>query len=424
MKLRCIVCVAAAVATLQAQPKSSDHWVATWATAELLSRSVAPAPVQPKAQGQPKAPALGSHFDHQTVRMAAHISIGCKRLRLRLSNAFGNSPVIVGAVHVALRSKDSEIVAGSDHALTFDGKPGCTIGPGMVLATDPVDMTVAPLADLSVSIYFPSETGPVTDHGTALHTTYIAEGDQTAASSLVDAPHNAHYYYLSGIDVAAPADAASVVTLGDSITDGSHSTEETNHSWPALLAARLAANRATANIGVANVGIGGNRVLRDISGVSALARFDRDVLSQPGVKWVMVLEGINDIGHGAQVPAEAVTAEDLIAAHKQIIGMAHTHGIQAIGCTLTPFEGAAYFREPGEAVREALNQWIRTGGAYDAVVDFDAATHDSADIKKLRPEFDPGDHLHPNNLGYESMANSVDLTIFSGKPAKRPVGKK
>ena len=326
-------------------------------------------------------------------------------------------------MHVAVRDKDSAIAAGSDHAVMFDGKPGCVIGPGIVRISDPLDMTVASGTDVSVSIFFPGETGPPTNHGTGLHNTYVAAGDQTGAASLPDAQRNTQYFYLAGIDVAAAPDAATVVTFGDSITDGARSENETNHSWPALLAARLAGNKGTASIGVANLGIGGNRVLRDISGASALARFDRDVLSQPGVKWLMVLEGINDIGHGAQAPAEAVTAEDLIAGHKQIIEMAHAHGIQVIGCTLTPYEGASYYRDGGETIREALNQWIRTGGAYDAVVDFDAATRDSGDPKKIRADFDPGDHLHPNNAGYEAMANAVDLAIFTGKPA-RPVKSK
>jgi lysophospholipase L1-like esterase len=421
MKLRWIAFVLAAQLCALAQPRSAEHWVATWATAELLVRPAAPA--QPAA-APPKATPLGSHFDNQTMRMAVRISMGGKRLRVRVSNAFGGAPVSVGAVHIAQRAKDSEIVAGTDHTLTFNGKPGCVIGPGMVLSSDAIDMTVAPLAELSVSIFFPEETGPVTDHGTGLHNTYIASGDQTAAPSMPDAAHNTRYYYLSGIDVAAPPDAFTLVTLGDSITDGAQSKSETDHSWPALLAARLAGNKATANIGVANVGIGGNRVLRDISAASALARFDRDVLSQPGVKWLMFLEGINDIGHGAQVPAEAVTADDLIWGHKQIIEMAHTHGIQVIGCTLTPYEGAAYYRDGGESIREALNQWIRTSGSYDAVVDFDGATHDTVDTRKIRTEFDPGDHLHPNNLGYEAMANAFDLTIFTGKLVKRPPTKK
>ena len=219
-------------------------------------------------------------------------------------------------------------------------------------------------------------------------------------------------YWLAGVDVEAAADTALLVTFGDSITDGARSTAETNHSWPALLAARLAANKATARIGVANLGIGGNRVLRDGSGASALARFDRDVLSQPGVKWVALMEGINDIGRAATSPAEAVTTDELIGAYQQFIAQAHAHGIQAIGCTMTPYEGAGYYSENGERIRAAVNSWIRASGAFDAVVDFEAATRDADYPKRLRSQFDPGDHLHPNDAGYQAMADAFDLKIF------------
>jgi lysophospholipase L1-like esterase len=344
--------------------------------------------------------------------MMVRASIGGHRLRVKLANAFGSVPVAIAAAHIALRGKDSGIVAGSDHALTFNGKPGCTIGPGVVLFSDPADLTFAPLADLAVSLYFAGESGPPTAHSTGLHDTYIQEGDATAQPALADAARTQSYYYLAGIDVLARGAAAAIVAYGDSITDGARSSNESNHSWPALLAARLAAKKETAHIGVINMGIGGNRVLRDNAGVSALGRFDRDVLSQSGVKWVMVLEGINDIGRGATVPDETVTADDLIAGHKQIVEMAHAHGIKIVGCTLTPYEGAGYARETGEAVRDALNQWIRTSGAYDAVVDFDAATRDTANPKRIRAEFDPGDHLHPNDAGYQAMADAINLAIF------------
>jgi lysophospholipase L1-like esterase len=225
------------------------------------------------------------------------------------------------------------------------------------------------------------------------------------------------YYFLAGIDVQAPAGASLIVALGDSITDGSRSTPDTDHSWPALFAARLASRKDTANFAVANMGIGGNRLLRDITGASALARFDRDVLSQAGVKWLVLLEGINDIGRGATTLAEAVTAEELIFAHKQIIERAHAHGIKVIGATLTPYEGAAYYREEGEAVRQALNAWIRSRGAYDAVADFDAATRDKANPRRIRTEFDPGDHLHPNDAGYQAMADAIDVAVLTGQRA-------
>ena len=208
-----------------------------------------------------------------------------------------------------------------------------------------------------------------------------------------------------------------IVTFGDSITDGSQSTPDTNNAWPAILATRLAAGKATANIAVANQGIGGNRVLSDgtlFQGVSALARLDRDVLSQPGVAWLIVLEGINDIGNSAAGNGNSgpITAEELIAAHKQIIDRARQHGIKVMGATLTPYEGAAYFREEGEKIRQALNAWIRTSGAYDAVVDFEAVVRDPANPRRLRADFDPGDHLHPNDAGYRAMAGAIDLRLF------------
>jgi lysophospholipase L1-like esterase len=416
MKLRLTLLLVLAQAGLftaaHAQKKNSEHWVGTWGTAENLYAAPRPA-VAAAAPATPQASPIGPRgFANQTARMMVRASIGGHRLRVKLANAFGSAPVAIAAAHVALRGKDSEIVAGSDYPLTFNGKPGCTIGPGVVLFSDPADLTFAPLADLAVSLYFAGESGPPTSHSTGLHNTYIQEGDATAQAALPDAARTQSYYYLAGIDVMAPAAAAAIVAYGDSITDGARSSNESNHSWPALLAVRLAAKKATAHIGVINMGIGGNRVLRDNAGVSALGRFDRDVLGQSGVKWVMFLEGINDIGRGTTVPDETVTADDLIAGHKQIVEMAHAHGIKAIGCTLTPYEGAGYAREIGEAVRDALNQWIRSSGAYDAVVDFEAATRDTANRKRIRAEFDPGDHLHPNDAGYQAMADAISLAIF------------
>ncbi len=437
MKLRvetALILALLAGGSMLAQPTRQEHWVATWATAQQLVRI-------PQSQSQPargaRAPSTTTFaaapqpaptpqsvaargVSHQTIRMIARTSLPGRRLRVRLSNAFGSEPVVVSAAHIALRAKGSEIVPGSDRALLFSGQPQCTIGPGVELLSDPVDLNVPATADLAVSLYFAGESGPPTIHGGAFHTTYISkDGDFTGQPSIPDAATTQSYYWLAGIDVAAPADAATIVTLGDSITDGARSTPDTNHSWPALLAARLAGKKETSNLGVANVGIGGNRVLRDIAGASALARFDRDVLAQPAVKWVMLLEGINDIGHGATDPSQAVTAEDLIAGYTQLIERAHAHDIKIIGCTITPFEGAAYYRETGEAVRATVNNWIRTSGAFDAVVDFDAATRDPANPKHIRPDFDPGDHLHPNDAGYEAMANAVDLAIFTRKPAAR-----
>jgi lysophospholipase L1-like esterase len=351
--------------------------------------------------------------------MIVRTSIGGRRLRVTLFNAFGSAPLMVGAAHVGIRGKESEIVPGSDRALTFHGKPGCTIGPGVALLSDPVDLAVAPVSDLAVSLFFPGETGPPTTHGTALHNSYIGDGDLTGQTSIEGSITTQSYYWLAGVDVMAPSGASLIVAFGDSITDGARSNPETNHSWPALLAARLAANKGTTNLGVANMGIGGNRLLRDGAGASALARLDNDALSQSGVKWLMVLEGINDIGRNATVPAETTTADELIAILEQMIERAHTHGIKVVGCTITPYEGANYYSDGGEAVREAVNNWIRTSGRFDAMVDFEAAIRDPDNPKRIKAEFDPGDHLHFNDAGYQAMANAVDLGIFSGKRAKK-----
>ena len=415
-----------------AQTAGKEHWVATWGAAQALVRTPPPppraAPPPPATPaGQPGAtpptpappappPFRGiSSFANQTVRMIVRTSIGGRRLRVKFSNAFGAAPLVIGAAHVALRAKDSAIVEGSDQALAFNGKSTYTILPGMVVLSDPVDLNVPATGDLAVSLFLPEDTGPPTTHPTGLHATYISKaGDFTAAPEIADATTTQSYYWLEGIDVAAPANAATIVAIGDSITDGARSTSNTDHSWPALLAARIAAKKGMP-MGVANMGISGNRVLGDGAGVSLLARFDRDVLGQSGVKWVMLLEGINDIGRLASAPSTAPSADELIGAYKQIIDRAHAADLRIVGCTLTPYEGAGYYRPEGETIRAAVNNWIRTSGAFDAVVDFEAATRDAANPKRFRAEFDPGDHLHPNDAGYQAMADAIDLSVFTKK---------
>jgi lysophospholipase L1-like esterase len=352
--------------------------------------------------------------------MIVQTSIGGRRVRIQLSNAHGSTTLMVGAAHVASRDKDSTIIPASDRALTFGGRPSCAIPAGAVMVSDPVDLDVPKLADLAVSIYLPGETGQPTMHSVGLHTTYIskATGDFTGQAALTDTITSQSWYWLSRVEVLAPADAGAIVAFGDSITDGATSTLDTNRSWPSFLAARLQANPRTANLAVVNEGISGNRILHDLVGTNALARFDRDVLSQPGVKWVVILEGINDIGFQARPnpsPDDAVTADDLIAGLRQMIDRAHEHGIKVMGCTLTPFEGAAYYSENGETQRQAVNRWIRTGGAFDAVMDFDAATRDAADSKLIRADFNIRDHLHPNDAGYKAMADAIDLAVFTKK---------
>jgi len=383
---------------------AQDRWVATWASAQQQPAGPPPAP----ANGAPPAPAPLAAIHNQTVRMIVHTSaLGGQRLRLQLSNAYGTAPLMVGAVHVARRGKESEIAAGSDRPVMFGAKSTFSIPPGAVMLSDAVDMAVPSLSDLMVSVYIPEDSGPLTRHALALRPTYISKaGNFTASGTITDATTTQSWYWLSEIDVLAQADAGTLVTFGDSITDGARSTPETDHSWPAVLAQRLASNKATAGVGIANEGIAGNRILADVAGTNALARFDRDVLSVAGVKWLTILEGINDIGRGP------VPAEDLIAGMQQMIERAHTHGIRVIGCTMTPFEGAGYYSEKGEEVRKAVNQWIRSGKAFDAVVDFDAVTRDPAAPGKFRAEFDSGDHLHPGDAGYKAMAEAFDLALF------------
>jgi lysophospholipase L1-like esterase len=410
-----------------------EHWVPTWGTAQQLVATTSPfRPANaPATTPPPPAPAPSTTpppfrvttLNNQTVRMILRTSIGGRRVRVKLSNAFGLAAVTIGSVHVARRGMDVGIAAGTDRALTFGGKSSFTVMSGVVVVSDPVDLDVPALSDLAVSLFFPRDTGTPATHSTGLRPTYVStEGDFTGASEFPLAGTTQQYYWLSSVEVAAPEDAAAIVAFGDSITDGARSTPDTNHAWPALLAARLGRNKATANLAVVNEGIGGNRLLTDatgLAGVSALARFDRDVLSHPSVKWLMILEGINDIGSLA-TPATnlPITADDLIWVLKEMVARAHTEGIKVIGCTLTPYGGAGYSRDEGEAIRVQVNEWIRTSGTFDAVVDFEAATRDTSDPKKFKPEFDPGDHLHPNNLGYEAMANAVDLAIFGAKGHK------
>jgi lysophospholipase L1-like esterase len=428
---------AAGQASLKAGTSAAnEHWVPTWGTAQQLVRITAaappPAPPATATPPPPVAPAAPTPppfrvttLNNQTVRMILRTSIGGRRVRVRLSNAFGMPSVVVGSAHVARRGTDAGIAQGTDRALTFGGRSSFTLMPGVVVVSDPVDLDVSALSDLAVSLFLPRDTGTPTTHATGLRPTYVStEGDFTGASEFPLAGTTQQYYWLSSVEVAAPGAAAAIVAFGDSITDGARSTPDTNHSWPALLAARLAADKRTANIAVVNEGIGGNRLLTDangLAGVSALARFDRDVLSHPGVKWLMILEGINDIGTLANPAANVpVTGDDLIWVLKEMVARAHAQGVKVVGCTLTPYGGAGYAREEGEMMRAAVNQWIRTSGTFDAVVDFEAATRDAADPRKFRTDFDPGDHLHPNNAGYEAMANAVDLAIFGGKAEKKP----
>ncbi len=348
--------------------------------------------------------------------MIAHTSIGGRRLRVQLTHPFGAGVVKVGAAHIAVRDKDSAILPKTDRVLTVGGEKSFRMLPGATVISDPVDLDFPALADLAISLYLPTDTGLPPNHLVGVHTTYISgPGDFSGQVAISSGTTITASYWISAIDVVAPEKSFAIVTLGDSITDGDKSTVDANSSWPLILASRLHANRATAGIGVANEGIAGNRILSDSggsAGVAAVARFDHDVLAQSGVKWVIFLEGINDIG--TQVRRNTgLTAEDLIAAMRQMVARAHTHGLRIAGCTLTPYQGAAYYSESGEAMREAVNTFIRTSGTFDAVIDFDAAVRDQAEPHKFRTSMHSGDNLHPNDAGYKVMAEAIDLSIFT-----------
>jgi lysophospholipase L1-like esterase len=394
--------------------RATGHWVSAWSTAVH-----APLPFP----GLPPAIAL----ENQTVRMVVKPTLGGERLRIRLSNAFGNSALTIGSVHVALVKQGAEIVAGSDRSVTFARNALVTIPPGAPVLSDPIELKVPAFAEIAISLYLPVTVSGSSMHFWAQHDTYISgNGDFSAKEEIPNATARTSWYWLSDVEVWAADDVAAVVALGDSITDGVGAKQGEYSDWPDILASRLSAGGKANKLAVINEGIGGNRILHDGAGVSALARLDRDVLAQPGVASVILLEGINDIGWPHLKPkspdgtapkdppfaSEAVSADDLIGGQKQIIERAHEHGIRVYGATLTPFEGADYYSTEGEAMRQKINQWIRTGGAFDGVFDFDAAVRDPNHPSQFRDGYHSGDHLHPSATGFKAMADAVDVTML------------
>ncbi len=396
----------ALLATLSAgssSAASAQTWVGTWATA-------------PFAGNNPNGTSGSDAGTGSTVRETVHVSIGGSTVRVILTNEFGKESLTVGGAQIALPAPDGAIVPSSAKPLTFSGSASVTIPPGALAVSDAVAFQLKPLSDLSVSLYLPQQPLSVISlHSFADTTNYLAEGNVLSAEKLTATKNIYSWNFLKGVDVQAEREAGSIVAFGDSITDGAKSTRDTNTRWPDVLAARLAANKATAHLGVLNQGIGGNRILHDNTGPSALARFDRDVIAQAGVKYVIILEAINDIGHAAdpKKPYDIVSADDLIAGFSQMARRAHTHGIKVIGATLTPYIGAGYQSPAGEAMRQAVNQWIRTTKELDGVVDFDKATADPAHPGVFLPADDSGDHLHPNDAGYKAMGEAIDLKLFA-----------
>lgn len=411
-------------ATTRAQSAPQAQWVGAWAASPMLADG-----------GFLVRPFCGT-----TLREIAHISAGGPRIRVRFTNEFGIDPLTIADVHVALSAGGAKIRPGSDRPITFAGSPTVRIPAGAVMYSDPIDLAVTPFSDVAVSFYIPSQImRGETFHDFADQDNFFVTGDRSAEADLTSTagPVSAanpgqgtvegtgaatgqatvlgSWYFFDGIDVPATEGARTIVALGDSITDGAHSTRNANRRWPDFLAQRLQQDPKLKAVSVVNEGIGGNRVLNDHTGPSALARLDRDVLAQNGVRYVVVLESINDIGRLAHLsaPEDAVTAEQLEAGLRQIVDAAHEHGIKAIGATLTPYGGAGYYSEKGERVREQVNEWIRTSGVFDGVADFDKATRDPQNPNAFAAADDSGDHLHPSDEGYRAMAASIDLTLFA-----------
>ncbi len=359
-------------------------------------------------------------FDDQSVRDIIFPSVGGDLIRLELTNAFGTSPLQVGHVTVALADVGASAVPGTIHPVTFGGSASVRIPPGAEVLSDPVGMQVWPLQDLAVSVYLPGRTGAATLHSDAQQVNWVsAAGDHAAeAGAGAFTTKTPSSYYLSGLIVRSSGADGTVVAFGDSITDGVQSTVGANLRWPNDLARRLDALGGPA-LAVADEGIGGNRVVAGsrCCGGSGEARFARDALDQPGVRDVIVLEGINDIGYSADPNTGTdISAARIIAGYERLIAEAHAVGVRIFGATIMPFQGAGYYSVAGEATREAVNTWIRTSGAFDGVVDFDAVMRDPADPLRLNPEYDSGDHLHPDDAGYQAMADAINLEMLLPKP--------
>jgi len=375
------------------------HWVGTWTTAP--------------------APAEGAAFSNHTLRMNVRASLGGDTLRVRLSNAYGSRPLAVGAARIGLRDTGPDIVSGSDRQLTFGGAETATIAAGALLVSDPVSLPLPPLGDLAISAHLPGDL-PASFGITGRYsrqTNYISPpGDFTAAVAMPVGKLTDDWYFVCGVDVLASPETGGIVALGDSLTDANISTIDAFCRWPDQLSRRLQARAGGRPMAVMNQGLGGNRILHDIRGDSGLRRFDRDVLAQPGVTHAIVMLGTNDLRNRWARPEEEVTAEQMIAGLKQLAVRARTRGIKIFGATLTPYENETFlvgaWTPVREGKRQAVNTWIRDGGAFDAVVDFDRALRDPAHPARMLPIYDCGDHLHPSDQGYNAMGDAIDLALF------------
>jgi lysophospholipase L1-like esterase len=413
MKLAHKILAAAAILSLSVavtakKPPKSPGWIATWGAAQQIP--------------EPHNALPPEDLRDATVRQIFHLSVGGAEVRVHLSNAFGTAALHFTSVHIArpVSPSSAAIDPASDRAVTFDGKRDVTVPAGAEYISDPIDYPVAPFSDLAVSFHLDEPPARETGHPGSRSTSYYVHGDEVSAADLPDAKQVDHWYQVTEIDVPAAKNAGVVVALGDSITDGHGATTNGNDRWTDVLARDLQSSPKTRNIGVFNAGLGGNRLLLDGLGPNVLARFDRDVLSPAGVKWVIVFEGVNDFGemyrlHEISPEEHAALVQRIIGAYRQIVARAHAHGLRVYGATITPYTGSRYYH-PGplsEDDRQAVNCWIRTPGNFDAVIDFDAVVRDPAHPDHLLPAYDSGDHLHPGPAGYKAMGDSIPLTLFA-----------
>jgi lysophospholipase L1-like esterase len=391
-----------------AASSAQEIWVATWGSSQQIP--------------EPQNELTNDDLRDATVRQIFHLSVGGSALRVHVSNAFGTEALHFTSVHVArpLSTSSPAIDPASDQPLTFAGKLDVLVPPGAEFLSDPVIFKVAPLSDLAVTFHLDTPPARQTSHPGSRATTYYVRGDSVAAATLLETKHVDHWFQISAIDVQVPPGSAALVVLGDSITDGHGATTNGNDRWTDILAARFQGSLQTRNVGVSNQGIGGNHLLTDGLGPNALSRFDRDVLAPAGVRWLIVFEGVNDLGglarNGEVPPADhAALVERVLSAYRQLVERAHAHGLQVFGATITPYVGSDYYHpDPSsEADRQVVNQWIRAAGHFDAVIDFDAVVRDPNHPDQLLPTFDCGDHLHPSPAGYKAMGEAVPLTLFA-----------
>ncbi|MGF6273184.1 lysophospholipase L1-like esterase [Massilia sp. UYP11] len=377
---------------------TASHWTASWGAA----------PAAPPPDASPYA------FNNQTLRLIVQSSVGGNRVRIRLSNELGATPLRIGAARIGLRAQGSDVAPGTDRALTFGGRAGVTIPAGAPALSDPVELNLPPLAQVAVSLYLPGAVQAATLHAQARQTGYVSPaGDHAASASLPVQRTIAAWPFLTALEVDGMKGA--VVVLGDALVDGARSTGDANRRWTDVLARRLQAGRdAGARPGVINRGIGGNRLLGNdpanpLAGQSALARFERDVLATSGVRQLVLMIGIEDIGNSSA--ANPVTLDDMVAGYRQLIARARAARIAVIGATLAPFEGAALYATEKETLRQAVNAWIRTSGEFDAVFDADRVLRDPVRPSRLLPAYDSGDHLHPNDRGYAALGEAMPLAL-------------